>query len=352
MGAAQRALVAAALAAVVVVGQHPGRPGAGRLQQLLDVADAGAEHHRVPGRVQRGEVERHVQFVAGAVVLQDAFGRADVHLAHQHAVAGVAVDDPADAAQHLVAVGLVVEVGQRLAGQAARIVGEARILAGAVDDVDAKTVDAALEPEAQHAMHRLDDLRVAPVQVRLLRQEQVQVVLLGVLVPGPGAAGVELRAPVVRLVAPDVPVAPGVVSRAARLEEPGVLVRRMVGYEVQQHTDATGMGLGDQPVDIGQRAEQRVDVAVVADVVAGIDHRRAEHRRQPQRIDAQPLQMVELAQHAREVADAVAVAVGERAWVDLVDGGAFPPRRLGWFAHARFLLGPGGSWAIPLCSYD
>ena len=38
-------------------------------------------------------------------------------------------------------------------------------------------------------------------------------------------------------------------------------------------------------VEIGQRAELRVDVAVVGDVVAHVRHRRGEDRRQPDRVD-------------------------------------------------------------------
>ena len=95
---------------------------------MLDLTDAGAKQHRVPGRIEWIEVEGQVQLIAGAVVLQHALGGADVHLADQHAITGIAVDQLAQAAQHLVAVGLVVEVRQRLTGLAARIVGEARIL--------------------------------------------------------------------------------------------------------------------------------------------------------------------------------------------------------------------------------
>src|SRR5690606_15955616 len=80
--------------------------------------------------------------------------------------------------------------------------------------------------------------------------------------------------------------------------------------------------------------EQRVDIAVIADVVAGIQHRRAEDRRQPDGVYAQLLQVVEVVQYAVEIADAVAVAVGKGARVDLVDGRAFPPRMIARVAHA------------------
>src|SRR5439155_14892520 len=56
-----------------------------------------------------------------------------------------------------------------------------------------------------------------------------------------------------------------------------------------------------------------------------VGHRRGEDRREPERVDAEPVQVVEPAGDAAQVADAVAVAVLERARVDLVDDPALPP---------------------------
>src|SRR5687768_12968065 len=66
---------------------------------------------------------------------------------------------------------------------------------------------------------------------------------------------------------------------------------------------------------------------MVGDVVAEVGLRAAKERRQPDRLDAELLQIIEAVEHAREVADAVAVAVGERARVQVIDGRAPPPRR-------------------------
>src|SRR3712207_7078697 len=52
------------------------------------------------------------------------------------------------------------------------------------------------------------------------------------------------------------------------------------------------------------------DGGVVADVVPAVAQRRGEERRQPQAVDAEPLEVVQLVDHAAEVADAVGVAVG------------------------------------------
>jgi hypothetical protein len=43
--------------------------------------------------------------------------------------------------------------------------------------------------------------------------------------------------------------------------------------------------LGEQRIEIVEATEQRIDVAIVGDVIAEIGHRRREDRRKPDRID-------------------------------------------------------------------
>src|SRR3712207_9091874 len=71
------------------------------------------------------------------------------------------------------------------------------------------------------------------------------------------------------------------------------------------------------------------DGGLVADVVPAVAQRRGEERRQPQAVDAEPLEVVQLVDHAAEVADAVGVAVGEAADEHLVEDGALVPLRVG-----------------------
>ena len=58
-----------------------------------------------------------------------------------------------------------------------------------------------------------------------------------------------------------------------------------------------------------------------ADVVAAVAQRRRVHRQQPDAVDAEPLEVVELLDQPAEVARAVVVAVEEAADVDLVEDG-------------------------------
>ena len=143
--------------------------------------------------------------------------------------------------------------------------------------------------------------------------------------PPPKAAGQLLGGRVRRAVAPAVPVALGRVARRAALDEPRVLVGGVVRDPVEQDADVARVRVGEQRVEGREVAEERVDVAVVGDVVAEVGHRRAVDRRQPDRVDAEPLQVVEARAQALEVADAVARRVGERARIDLVDDRLLPP---------------------------
>ena len=219
----------------------------------------------------------------------------------------------------------VVELGVR------RVVAELGVLVHLAQRVDAEAVDAAVEPEAQHGEHRLAHRRVAPVEVGLLAQVGVRVVLAALGVEGPGgtaehAQPVVGRAAVRRRVAPEVVV--------ARLGEPRVLVGGVVGHEVEQHAQPAVVRGRHQRVEVGERAEARVDRRVVGDVVAEVLHRRVVDRRQPDGVDAEPHEVVEPLRDPPQVADAVAVRVRERARIDVVDDAPLPP------AHGPRVRGP------------
>ena len=96
-------------------------------------------------------------------------------------------------------------------------------------------------------------------------------------------------------------------------------------HDVEQNLDVPTVCLIDQLLGILQGAEQRVDVAVVADVVAEVRHRGTKDWGQPDGVDAQPLQIVQVLDDPPEVTDAVSRGVGEAARVDLVHHRPSPP---------------------------
>jgi hypothetical protein len=103
-------------------------------------------------------------------------------------------------------------------------------------------------------------------------------------------------------------------------------------HDVDEDPQVLGVGRGDERVRVGVGTEDRVDGGVVADVVAVVDHRRAEERRDPQGVDAEgpevgkPLDEVgKPLDEAGQVADPITIAVGEAARIDLVDDRVLPP---------------------------
>ena len=216
------------------------------------------------------------------------------------------------------------------------LVRKRRVLPDQVDDVGAKAVDAPVEPEAQHVVHRRDDLRVAPVQVGLLGEEQMEVPLRCRLVPGPGGPA-ERRTPVVRRliaasIAPDIPGPSCRASRRARLAEPGMLRARVVRHPIEHDAQPSPMGRSEEAIEAFEVAEDRVDGRVVAHVVSEVGHRRPVDRGEPDRVDTEPGDVVKSCGDAGEIPDAVAVGVRERAGIDLVDDRRSPPRH----AHSDF----------------
>jgi hypothetical protein len=64
---------------------------------------------------------------------------------------------------------------------------------------------------------------------------------------------------------------------------------------------------------------------VIGDVVAEVEARRRVDRGEPDRVDAEGLDVIEVGDDPGQVADAVTVGVGEAPGVDLVDDPALPP---------------------------
>ena len=163
-------------------------------------------------------------------------------------------------------------------------VGQRQGLADQVDHVHPEAVDATLHPPVHHRVDGLAHLRVLPVQVRLLPAEQVQEILTTSRVELPGRAH-EVRAPVRRLGArsarsdavpwwpPDVPI-PLRGGRIAGFYEPRMFIRGVVHHQVHDQLHAALVQRTDQFVHVLQRAEQRIDVGVIADVVAVVVLRR------------------------------------------------------------------------------
>ena len=307
---------------VVAEEQRPLRVVGHRRRLGQDVDDRKAVLH-ANGHEQaghEGKVERHMALVALAEV-RDRVLRPLVGLGQQHPVAVAAVDVLAQLLEERVGLGQVLAVG-------------ALALVEVRHRVETDPVDAGVHPEVEDLEQSLLDLRVVEVQVRLARVEAVPVVGVGDVVPGP-VRGLEVLEDDPHVLVPLVCLAPHVEvtlwcpgTRSAGALEPRMLVRRVVAYQLVDDADAPAVGLTHELVDIAQCAVHRVDVGVVGDVVAVVAHRRRVERQQPHRADTQVLQVGQLLDQAAEVAAAVAVAVHERAHVQLVDERVLVPERV------------------------
>jgi hypothetical protein len=158
---------------------------------------------------------------------------------------------------------------QRRAG--GRVVPQLVVLDQPVDRVDAEARNAAVEPEADDVAERGHDLRVAPVEVRLLRIEAVHVPARTAARIGRPRRPAERCPPIVRR-ATVAPLGPDIPVRV--LTEPRMLDRRVARNEVHQHSQPALVGRRDQPVEVLQRPVDRIDGPVVRDVIAEVRQRR------------------------------------------------------------------------------
>ena len=262
------------------------------------------------------------------------------------AVPGRASTMSRNSARSIVQLGLVLVVavllavpGDRAARRDLRVRGHVGGLDERVEDVEPEPIDAAVEPAPDHRPHLRAKRGAAPVHVGLLGQERVEVELLSPGLPLPGRPA-EPREPVVRRLRSTVAIPPGRIPpeievgersgpRLARLHEPRMLVAGVVHHEVEDDADASSMAGLDQPIEVGQRPEDGIDRRVIRDVVAAVEHGRRVDRREPDGVDAERIgpagEMVQVVDEPREVADPVAVRVGEAPRVHLVDDAVQPP---------------------------
>ena len=101
--------------------------------------------------------------------------------------------------------------------------------------------------------------------------------------------------------------------------------RRMPGDEVQKDPDAALARRRHDLVHLLVRPVTRGDLEVVGHVIAGVSKRRRKAGVEPNRVDPKPLEVAQVFQDTREIAHAVAVGVGKRLRIDLVEDRVVKP---------------------------
>jgi hypothetical protein len=190
--------------------------------------------------------------------------------------------------------------------------------------IDPEAVDPDAEPETQQLDELFEDVRIGGVDIGLERVELVVVVTPGPLVERPDALLLAREHRMVPrlgrvVVAPDEELARPPVGVLPRREEPRMPVRGVMRNGVDEHAHPELVGARQEGAEAVQVAEARIHGQVVVDVVAVVPPQARVERQQPDPGDAERRHMVEPGQRPRQIAEAVAVAVGEPGQVEAVD---------------------------------
>jgi hypothetical protein len=110
--------------------------------------------------------------------------------------------------------------------------------------------------------------------------------------------------------------------------EPGVLIARVIDDELRDDANPPFVRRFHERLEIGKASVTRIDGGVVRDVVAVVAQRRGIERQQPQDVDAEILEVIQLLRQPGKVADPIAGAVKKRANVRLIDDAVFVPKVL------------------------
>src|ERR1700731_4940906 len=78
-------------------------------------------------------------------------------------------------------------------------------------------------------------------------------------------------------------------------------------------------------IETFERAEDRINPAVIRDIVTEVMHRRRIDRRNPDRIDAEPNEIIKPLPDTIEIAYAIPVRILKGPRVDLIDCADLPP---------------------------
>ncbi|MNX90728.1 hypothetical protein D3C86_1227880 [compost metagenome] len=270
----------------------------------------------VHARHQR-KVKGHMAFVARAEVLLGIFGPL-VGLGQQQTAGVLGLDHRPDLLEHLVRLGQVFVVGAFAFDQ----IGHG---------VQPQAVHAHVQPIAHHGQHFLQDLRIVIVQVGLMRIEAVPEVGVCHRIPGPvrflGIAEDDARAGIGLVVVRPHVETPGGRSGlcGSRALEPGMLVGGVVHHQLRDDAQSPGMRRTDQLAHVGDGAVVGMHAAVVRDVVAVVPARRGVEGQQPDGVDPQAGDVVQLGDQPGKVAHAIAVRVEEGLDVQLIDDGILVP---------------------------
>src|SRR5690554_3326795 len=99
----------------------------------------------------------------------------------------------------------------------------------------------------------------------------------------------------------------------------------MTQHLINNNFNVERMSFCNQLVKIFQRSKNRIDVTIVADIVAEIFHRRFEKRRNPNSLYTEAGNVIKLGNNALQIANTVVVRIHQTARINLIDHRPTPP---------------------------
>ena len=127
---------------------------------------------------------------------------------------------------------------------------------------------------------------------------------------------------------PDIIVTVRVVFGLATFDKPFMFVRAVVHDQVHDDFDPSFVGRGKHAVEVFHGSELRHNISVVRDVVTVVIIGRFVDRRQPDHINAEFFEIIQMHCDTVQVADSIPVTVLKGAWIDLINDSFFPPGAL------------------------
>ena len=197
--------------------------------------------------------------------------------------------------------------------------------------VEAEACDAEARPEVDNPVDLVANVRVVGVQARLEMVEAMVKVgpRLAVIGPDRVLLAREDRALAWRhrrrVVCPDVVVAVARGLIRARRLKPGMLVRRVLRHQVDHHAHAVLAGSMQELDQLPEGPEPWVDLEEIGDIITVVAVRGRKERQEPETRDTEFGQVGKARCQSGEIADPVAVPVGEAGHVDAVDDRVLPP---------------------------
>src|SRR5437764_11048273 len=104
-----------------------------------------------------------------------------------------------------------------------------------------------------------------------------------------------------------------------------MLIGGVVGHKVQDDLKAATVSLVKQGIQVLKSSEERMNIDVIAYVVAKIGHGRRIDGGEPDGVNTEPAHVIQLAGDAREISHSITIAIEKTARVDLINHTRLPP---------------------------